>query len=707
MLRTRKRWISLLVTLAMLVAFCLPAGTALADDSIFIVSKAVKQNVPDDNTATDLGWFKLALDAEDTVNGWVYVSVELPSGVVFADDEKSSRDFGGFAVTEGDPWSEQFNFTGDNQVKVKSSADDEIKVTVTARYIDNAGNSIDKYTGDILVGTKGDAEVTVTADSPKAVNVGKEKGIAKITLEENMAGALEEGALIVFTLEDDDFAWTSSLDGKIVEGDYDLAGVLHYGPELDEDEYDAQDLILEITRVSSPFESELELDELTITVYPGAPDGEIEVSVWDNSPDGVDSNIEDKTIVVAKKGDSEVTVTADEDTGDDIYVASLDNELYDITFESSSAFAEGDKFILTLPEGLEWAYEEGNTIDTTDDTDILEVIGLFDSKRGLWLELINDPEDSDEFTISGLLVNVAADAVPGDIELEVSGDFGEESVVVGKVLSRVNISAAKNNVTVGLDRTAGEITIEETGKDTLPAVGDIVYLTAPTGVTFAGKPTVKINGDEKGSVELVDDDAKVEITLEGLRTSRVDTIVISDIKLDLDSRVGYGDVLIKVGGTALNGLGDTEVNDTDGSDAVAKVAVATVVSPTAAKATMKIGDPTIVINGETKVMEAAPYIKNSRTYVSVTYAALACGVAPENIMWDGVNRTVTVIKGDRIAQFKIGSNVMTLNGAVITMDTAPEIVNARTMMPVTWVALALGGNTAWDAATQTVTVTVN
>lgn len=55
----------------------------------------------------------------------------------------------------------------------------------------------------------------------------------------------------------------------------------------------------------------------------------------------------------------------------------------------------------------------------------------------------------------------------------------------------------------------------------------------------------------------------------------------------------------------------------------------------------------------------------------------------------------------------IGSKVMLINGAAITMDTAPEISNDCTMLPVRFRGQALGAEFVWDEATQTVTVTSN
>ena len=59
-----------------------------------------------------------------------------------------------------------------------------------------------------------------------------------------------------------------------------------------------------------------------------------------------------------------------------------------------------------------------------------------------------------------------------------------------------------------------------------------------------------------------------------------------------------------------------------------------------------------------------------------------------------------LIKGDKVVQLTIGSNVV-INSTAITMDVAAEISNDRTMLPFRWVAQALGAKVSWDEAAQT------
>ena len=45
-----------------------------------------------------------------------------------------------------------------------------------------------------------------------------------------------------------------------------------------------------------------------------------------------------------------------------------------------------------------------------------------------------------------------------------------------------------------------------------------------------------------------------------------------------------------------------------------------------------------------------------------------------------------------------------INGVVITIDASPEIISGRTMLPIRWVAQALGVNIDWNAETQSVKI---
>ena len=100
-------------------------------------------------------------------------------------------------------------------------------------------------------------------------------------------------------------------------------------------------------------------------------------------------------------------------------------------------------------------------------------------------------------------------------------------------------------------------------------------------------------------------------------------------------------------------------------------------------------------------MDAAPYISEGRTLIPVLYLANALGA---QTLWDANTQEVTITKDDIDIKLAISSNTLTVNGKTSQMDAAPVIRNGRTYLPVRYLAEALGYDISWDAATQTITL---
>lgn len=108
--------------------------------------------------------------------------------------------------------------------------------------------------------------------------------------------------------------------------------------------------------------------------------------------------------------------------------------------------------------------------------------------------------------------------------------------------------------------------------------------------------------------------------------------------------------------------------------------------------------------GAPKELDVAPYIKDSRTYIPIRYAAYAMGLADPDIVWDEATRTVTLTKGGSTVKLLVGSYNMWVNGIPTPMDVVPEISAGRTFLPVVWVAEAFRQTAVWDASTNTITI---
>ena len=73
--------------------------------------------------------------------------------------------------------------------------------------------------------------------------------------------------------------------------------------------------------------------------------------------------------------------------------------------------------------------------------------------------------------------------------------------------------------------------------------------------------------------------------------------------------------------------------------------------------------------------------------------------------WDGTTSTVTVETPAKRIEIVIGKTTAKVNGVEITLDSPAFIENSRTYLPVRFVAENLGATVGWDGATSTATLT--
>ncbi len=75
-----------------------------------------------------------------------------------------------------------------------------------------------------------------------------------------------------------------------------------------------------------------------------------------------------------------------------------------------------------------------------------------------------------------------------------------------------------------------------------------------------------------------------------------------------------------------------------------------------------------------------------------------------NVEWDGDTKTVSVEQFGISLSLNIGSTSMTKNGESITLDTPAQIINGRTMVPIRAISESLGCMVNWDADTKSVNI---
>ena len=102
------------------------------------------------------------------------------------------------------------------------------------------------------------------------------------------------------------------------------------------------------------------------------------------------------------------------------------------------------------------------------------------------------------------------------------------------------------------------------------------------------------------------------------------------------------------------------------------------------------------------IMDAKPFVDNAnRTMLPVRYIS---DILSLNTTWDPSIR-VAIFKSEGIeVKVAIGSNIITVNGESVEMDTIAIIRDGRTFIPIKYLADAFKVNLAWDNDTKTIEI---
>lgn len=694
MLKARKKSLSLLVTLAFLFTMILPGVAFGAAEYVKVSSSYTYVDAEDAQTVGEI-FITAGEDYASSVDA-VYAEVTLPDGVEFTDTDAIT----GVGIVEVIGSTDtscvcelnEVIFSGADQsvildlgtLDIESDVSGDIDVAV--RVWGTAGNAIVfDETFNTTVAKVASGDVTVSAASAKTLTVGSNKTGAKITIKELGPGALgiSDGGDIFLTVKASGVKWdTTNMTDPSVMG-------LTLDPIDPANDYSNSDktLHLVVTEASTTMKGKIEITPVLV-VQPGAS-GDVVIQVKGDDIDSTD-------VTVGTVGASTVDVTVDKDNKDKVYIGRIaDFDDVKVTLDPTTMFKQDDYFTVTLPAGLKFQDPEeldSATPITVSSPDTVSFVGLYNNDRSAWFSFTDN--ESSDIELTHFMVLADYNAKPGDLEITFGGVVAG-TYKIGTVAEQFEITCEPVTVEVNSAGAAGnKIVITETAAGAI-LEGATLDIALPMGLTFASTPDVDVvDGDlELGTVEVVDDDTlHIQITQ---KSNLASTIEITEISYNVDGRAAIGDAVAKVG---------KELNE-NSNNPLAKVKVAKVVTPaTILESVFVIGSSTYTVDGVEKTMDVVPYIKGDRTYLPIRYVAYALGIDDSNILWDGTNQTVTLMKGDKVVQLQIGSKDLMINGATITMDVAPEITNDRTMLPIRFVAQAFGATVSWDAATQTVTI---
>lgn len=97
---------------------------------------------------------------------------------------------------------------------------------------------------------------------------------------------------------------------------------------------------------------------------------------------------------------------------------------------------------------------------------------------------------------------------------------------------------------------------------------------------------------------------------------------------------------------------------------------------------------------EVSFPDQKPFINSdNRTLVPVRFVSEALGA---EVDWIGLTRTVQINYNDKLILLEIGLKKATVGLSIVSLDTAPAIVNDRTMVPLRFVSECLGAEVDWQ-----------
>jgi Copper amine oxidase N-terminal domain len=128
-----------------------------------------------------------------------------------------------------------------------------------------------------------------------------------------------------------------------------------------------------------------------------------------------------------------------------------------------------------------------------------------------------------------------------------------------------------------------------------------------------------------------------------------------------------------------------------------RTAAALAVVPLAAAA--QTAPVTVTVNGNAVNFDQPPVERVGRVYVPLRGVFEQLGAS---VVYEGGKIEAT--RGATTVALQIGSNSAVVNGASVALDAAPFLIGARTLVPLRFVAQALGATVNYDGSTRTVAI---
>ena len=312
-----------------------------------------------------------------------------------------------------------------------------------------------------------------------------------------------------------------------------------------------------------------------------------------------------------------------------------------------------------------------------------------------------DAAASDEIKFADIELFVPVN-VTGDVKVSADGRaLGEKLETVAlNVKAPVEITSEAFTLKVGLkDQKGGKLVVKETAAAILKQGQnlEIAIDGKDSGFEFTAKPVVTVEGDLLLDLDNLAYTAD-KITIPVKRASKsASTITVSGMTMKVDRTVPEGKYDIKVSGAAL--ASDCTFETLTVKDFIV---VGTPNTHDLAVNGLRRGVAKFAIGSASYTMNGTPETMDGAPYISNGRTMVPVRYVANALGVDAkdiyfANGTVTVIAGNKTISLEIGNKVARLNGAPArVMETAPVIKDGRTYIPVSEIGALLGVQASWD-----------
>lgn len=110
----------------------------------------------------------------------------------------------------------------------------------------------------------------------------------------------------------------------------------------------------------------------------------------------------------------------------------------------------------------------------------------------------------------------------------------------------------------------------------------------------------------------------------------------------------------------------------------------------------------VTLNGQPMATSVAPIQRNGRTLVPMRDIFQALGA---NVSWNSLTQGITATRGGTNIGLQLGNRAATVNGQRVYLEQSPILYNGSTMVPMRFVAEALGAQVNWNPRAEIAAIT--